>query len=160
MVLRPVALLVSAALAALIAVAPAVAADTSLVEVEPANGAALEHPPDAVVLTFSRSLDPDATSARVAAPRSPARPAAVEVDGARAVVDVPRGGTGEYVVHYQVRPAEDGAPVLNGSVGFSVDPDGEQPAGGGGPWAAASALAVAGLAAALVVTYRRLPRSP
>jgi methionine-rich copper-binding protein CopC len=165
-VLRPVALVASAALATLTVLtvlaglAPARAASTSLTDVEPANGATVQQPPDAVVLTFSRPVDAASASATVTAPGAPAAAASVAVDGPQVVVDVPAAGEGEYVVGYSVRPSEDGGAALEGAVGFTVASDGAgPPAGGGAPWAAAAALAVAGLAAALFVTYRRVQAS-
>ena len=159
MVLRPVALFACAVLATLSALTlPPTAAAASLVEVEPANGATLERAPDAVVLTFSAPLDADAVRAAVTSPHGDTRQADVEVDGPRLVVPVAPSGEGAYVVDYVATPSGADASV-EGGVGFTVDPDGAPATGGGMPWAVASALAVAGLAAALLITYRRAQAS-
>lgn len=157
--LRPVVLLACAVLATLatLTLAPPAAA-ASLVEVDPANGATLDRAPDAVVLTFSAPLDADAVRAAVTPPGGDTRQADVEVDGPRLVVRLASSGEGAYVVHYVVTPSGADASV-EGGVGFTVDPRGAPATGGGTPWAVASAVAVAGLAAALLITYRRAQAS-
>lgn len=139
------------------------AAATSLVDVEPANGATVQRAPRQVVLTFDGEVDPARTSVLVTPPRQQPRPARVEVDGARVVAEVPPAPAGEYLVAYEVAPpgASLTDPPTEGSVAFTVDPDvdpdAEPDAGaaGAGPWAVASAVALLGLLAALLVTFRR-----
>lgn len=140
----------------LVGAAPA-QASTSLVEVEPANGATLEHAPGQVVLTFATDLDADRAAATLTPPGQGERDAVSRVDGARLVVDVPASAPGDYVVGYSVAAADQPeAAVVEGSVGFTVAPGGDQAApGGAGPWAVVSLLAVAGLGVALWVTVRR-----
>jgi len=137
-----------------LATAPAATASTTLIEVEPANGATVRSAPAEVVLTFATDLDPEGASATVTPPGQPVRDAAVEVDGDRLLVDVAASAEGEYVVSYSV-VAADAQGRVDGAVGFTVDSSGDQPATGGtGPWAIASLLAVVGIGAAVFVTYR------
>lgn len=149
-------LLLAVACLLLVGAAPA-QASTSLVEVEPANGATLEHAPGQVVLTFATDLDADRAAATLTPPGQNERAAVSRVDGARLVVDVPASAPGDYVVDYSVAAADPpDAAAVEGSVGFTVAPGGAEPApGGAAPWAVVSLLAVAGLGAALWVTVRR-----
>jgi methionine-rich copper-binding protein CopC len=138
--------------------AGAAAATTSLVGVEPENGATLARPPERVVLTFATDLDPAASTAVMTAPGGRPRDVVADVDGARLVVRVAPAGDGGYVVGYSVAAAgaAAGEGVVRGEVGFTVAADGvARRVGGAAPWAAVSVLAAVGMAGVLLLTVRR-----
>lgn len=149
-------------LAASLGLAAPATASTSVVEVEPGNGATVGTAPSSVVLTFATPLDPARSTATLTPPGQEERDAAARVDGERLVVDLPFGGDGDYVVGYSVASADAaaGQGVVTGSVGFTVSAGGEAPApGGAGPWALVSTAALAGLVGVLWLTYRRWQES-
>lgn len=134
-------------------VAGTAAASTTLVEVDPGNGATLDRAPSEAVLIFATELDAARALATVTVPGQRSRDVRPEVDGARMVVPVPSAGDGDYVVGYTAAAADGGpdAEVVSGEVGFAVTPDGVAPdTGGTAPWAL-GALAAVGLGIVVVV---------
>jgi methionine-rich copper-binding protein CopC len=139
------------------------AASTSLVEVQPGNGATVRQVPADAVLTFSTPLDPARVTATVTAPGQQAREAHVQVDGARLAVALPSAGQGDYVIGYSVAgaPGEQGQASagdrVTGEVGFSVSSTAtsSSESAGTAPWAFMAGLGVLGLVGALLVTARR-----
>jgi methionine-rich copper-binding protein CopC len=147
----------AAALVVLLLTPSAAAASTTVVEVEPANGATLDHAPGAVTLTFDADLDPARCSASLTPPGQDDWDAVARVDGPRLVVEVPTSAEGDYVVSYTVAAAgaDAGEGEVSGSVGFTVAADGATAqAGGTAPWTLAAVAVVAGLVAVLLLTVR------
>lgn len=147
----------AAALVVLLLTPSAAAASTTVVEVEPANGATLDHAPGAVTLTFDADLDPARCSASLTPPGQDDRDAVARVDGPRLVVEVPTSAEGDYVVSYTVAAAgaDAGEGEVSGSVGFTVAADGATAqTGGTAPWTLAAVAVVAGLIAVLLLTVR------
>jgi copper transport protein len=107
-----------------------VAAHAELVESDPAAGASLPEPPDAISLTFTEPIDPATASVRLLGTQQDAIAGVGEVmvDAARttAEVTVPVLEPGVYTVSYQVVSAVDGH-ATSGLFAFLVDPTGAEP---------------------------------
>jgi copper transport protein len=167
----------------LLATGPAAAAHGLLRSSDPAGGASLERPPEAVTLRFTEAPDPDLSSVRVldTAGRVVAGGPAQPVQGRPLELRVPAAGlpAGGYTVSWRIVSAVDGHRT-EGAFAFGVGPAGQHrlsparavagvrtghvpaPLGVAGRWAFywGLTLLVGAAATGLLVFGRRLPGRP
>ncbi len=115
---RPLAVVLTALLAALLPAGPA-AAHASLRSSTPADGARLPRPPGEVTLTFSERLQAGFTRVAATGPGGQSVAAGpVRVAGTRAVLPLKATAAGDYTVSYRI-VSSDGHPV-QGTIRFSA----------------------------------------
>lgn len=133
---------VGGAAAPVVILAPAAAAHSVLLSVDPQDGAALDAAPDRVTLTFNEDINQSFATVAVTSDADRTNRVAGEpaVDGGTVTASVEDLPAGAYTVGYRVTSAD--GHVISGSSGFTVGPaGGETAAAPSGESAAASSAA-------------------